>query len=314
MIMENVRLLMDYHNSFKKKGELEDKLVECESLISTTKKQIKNLEVVMKKELSDVEALSKRSISNALLSIFGKMDEKSKKERQEAENAKLAYDLKQQELDFLSMQYNEIKNSLDEASSAFANFINKYYELKKELDESNDQDILEYITHFKSMMEALNMIDIYEKRKEEIKVLLDKAEEIYSILCDATDMALRNAYLPSIGDKKYRLLDKAQHHFNILHKMVYELNYKYKRMRKIVLRDTLVPNKWVYYLDVFDDSRGAEIAAHNHFIMIKNDVALTCQDFKLLINDIDKEILIQTQKYNYSKVSINKIEENKKIQ
>ena len=112
MVMERIKALSVYQKSFERKAEVEKLIEQAQKDFNQTKKELNNLEKIMKKELSDVEALGKRSLSNALLAIIGKLDDKERKERKEAEEAKLAFDMKQDELDVLEKEISSLNKTI----------------------------------------------------------------------------------------------------------------------------------------------------------------------------------------------------------
>ena len=307
--MERIKALSVYQKSFERKAEVEKLIEQAQKDFNQTKKELNNLEKIMKKELSDVEALGKRSLSNALLAIIGKLDDKERKERKEAEEAKLAFDMKQDELDVLEKEINSLKAEYSTIIDAYKDFNNAYYDLKKEIEEENDKIKSEYLMHYKSMMDSMNKINIYNERKEFMQPLLPKIKEIYELVSKANYLAA-NTFTTLDDFKKYNLLNQAQQHLNVLHKMIFECNYKYKNMKKINVRKSIIPSSSIRFLDSNTSFNFADIEAYKFFSDVKNDISKTYEDIERLFKEIDLDIARETQNYNYCKNRIAQLEQN----
>lgn len=306
--MERIKELSSYQKKYERKLEIEKLLEEAEADFEQTKKELKKLEKIMKKELSDVEALGKRSLSNALLAIIGKLDDKERKERKEAEMAKLQFDTKQDELEILQKEISSLKDEYAIIQGSYEEFNKAYYELKKEIDSEKNDAKYEYLINYKNMMDSLHMQKLYTERKEFMQPLLPQIKEIYKLVSEANFIA-GNTYSTMDSTQKYNLLNQAQFKLNTLHKMIYECNYKYKNMRKINVRKSIVPSNSLKALDSYTRSRMFDVEASNFFGEVKNDISKTYDDILALFKEIDVDISRETQKYNYSKKRIEAIEQ-----
>lgn len=307
--MERIKELSIYQKKYERKLEIEKLLEEAEADFEQTKKELKKLEKIMKKELSDVEALGKRSLSHALLAIIGRLDDKERKERKEAEEAKLQYDTKHDELDVLQNEINSLKAEYSTIEGSYEEFNKAYYELKKEIDNEKNDAKYEYLINYKNMMDSMHMIKLNNERKEYMQPLLPQIKEIYNLVSEANFLA-GNTYSTLDSTQKYNLLNRAQFKLNTLHKMIYECNYKYKNMRKINVRKSILPSNSLRTLDSYTRSRMFDVEASRFFGEVKSDISRTYDDIISLFKEIDNDISRETQKYNYSKKRIEAIEES----
>lgn len=305
--MERIKELSIYQKKYERKLEIEKLLEEAEADFEQTKKELKKLEKIMKKELSDVEALGKRSLSHALLAIIGRLDDKERKERKEAEEAKLQYDTKQDELEILQNEINSLKDEYSIIKDSYEEFNKAYYDLKREIDSEKNDTKYEYLINYKNMMDSLHMINLYTERKEYMQPLLPQIKEIYNLVSEANYVA-GTPYSTIDTTQKYDLLNQAQFKLNTLHKMIYECNYKYKNMRKINVSKSILPSNSLKSLDVYTRSKVFDVEASKFFGEVKNDISKTYDDILSLFKEIDLNISKETQKYNYSKKRIEKIE------
>lgn len=91
---------------------LEAKLKELRSQQAKYHGSVVSLRVAFRKEQEDVEKLEGRSLANYFFQVFGKLDDKLDKERQEAYAARVKLDAAQRELDGVEADISRIRQQL----------------------------------------------------------------------------------------------------------------------------------------------------------------------------------------------------------
>lgn len=248
---EFIKLAQDKKNREK----LEKKLIDLNSTIDESIKELKSLEVQLLKEKKDVDRLENLTFHSIFHKLRGNIDEKLSKEKLEFLRAESNYLEKKYYLDSLKSSRESIISSL------------KSLENLDERQELLIEDLSDNLLNFSSteqtqIKSCLDKINYSSSEKEEISQALNVGEKLLAI-CDEVISYLESAQNWGIYDMlggkfiathlKHQEIDNAAHSLNKLNFILDQYNKELSELKNTT-SISLKIDSFTYTMDYFFDN------------------------------------------------------------
>lgn len=239
----------------KNREKLEKKLIDLNSTIDESIKELKSLEVQLLKEKKDVDRLENLTFHSIFHKLRGNIDEKLSKEKLEFLRAESNYLEKKYYLDSLKSSRESIISSL------------KSLENLDERQELLIEDLSDNLLNFSSteqtqIKSCLDKINYSSSEKEEISQALNVSEKLLAI-CDEVISYLESAQNWGIYDMlggkfiathlKHQEIDNAAHSLNKLNFILDQYNKELSELKNTT-SISLKIDSFTYTMDYFFDN------------------------------------------------------------